>query len=311
MGIPFVIAVRSKRTFKHLSAIDTRQPVPETAPSNVPLASVCTVRRGIGVSIMLHRSAIYSCLQLSSLLLVLVTFAPQNATAATAPQSDPSAIAWATRSIAVLTNGQQVSGISAQGNVTRLPDQDSGTVTLSASGLTDSRLDLSTTTGVRSEIRTSGNRGPAGEWIDIEGQHHPFAQHNCWTDAAWFFPALTMLSAYSDPTVVFTDLGQETHQGLTVEHIQVYRTFSDKNPDIAKVLSRVSTVNYYLESQTAIPIAISFDVHPDKNEGAAIPIEVRYSDYRRIGSVLVPFEVDEYLNRSPLIQISLTSASPN
>jgi len=257
-------------------------------------------------------SGIWSAETLFLFFLSLATLSPVHAIAAPATsQSDPSAIAWATQAMTVLTGGQTVNGISAKGNAVRLPDQDSGTIALSASGLTVSRLDLSTTTGVRSEIRTSGNRGPAGEWIDIEGQHHPYAQHNCWTDAAWFFPELTMLSAYSDPTVVFTDLGQETHQGLTVEHIQVYRTFSDRNPDIARVLSRLSTVNYYLESQTAIPIAISFDVHPDNNEGTAIPVEVRYSDYRRIGGVLVPFEIDRYLNRSPLLQISLTSASPN
>jgi hypothetical protein len=47
---------------------------------------------------------------------------------------------------------------------------------------------------------------------------HQMAQHNRWTDAAGFFPALSMLSGYSDPNLVFSDLGQETRRGRTVEH---------------------------------------------------------------------------------------------
>ncbi len=98
-----------------------------------------------------------------------------------------------------------------------------------------------------------------------------------------------MLSAYNDPTYVFTDLGQEQHQGITVEHIQVYRSISDKEQDFVTLVKRWSAVDYYLESQTAIPIAISFPTHPDRNAMSDIPVEVKYSDYRRIGGILILF----------------------
>ncbi len=102
---------------------------------------------------------------------------------------------------------------------------------------------------------------PLGQWTDLNGQPHQMAQHNCWTDAVWFFPALSMLSDYTDPTIVYNDLGPEQYNGHNVRAHSSLQVDSTNTP----VLALLSTVDYYLDSQTAIPIAMAFATHADSD----------------------------------------------
>ena len=105
--------------------------------------------------------------------------------------------------------------------------------------------------------------------------------HNCWTDAVWFFPALSLLADYADPSLVFEDLGQQQYGDLLVKHIRIYRTSSGLSQEKSKLLARLSTVHYYLDSQTAIPIAMAFNTHADSDLGTDISVEIVFSNYRR------------------------------
>jgi hypothetical protein len=60
---------------------------------------------------------------------------------------------------------------------------------------------------------------------------------NCWTDAVWFFPALSLLSDYADPSLVFRTWEIQYSEG-TVEHIQVYRYYSDLPQDLQLMSQR-------------------------------------------------------------------------
>ena len=138
----------------------------------------------------------------------------------TTPQSDPSAIAWASQAMAALTAGVQVHAVNLQANVIRsiAGNQQTGTMTLQSSGVSNGQVSITIGSTTPSVSRSLGANGPTGQWVDASGTTYQMAQHNCWTDAAGFFPALSMLSGYSDPSLVFSDLGQETRRGRTVEH---------------------------------------------------------------------------------------------
>lgn len=131
----------------------------------------------------LHRSVIYPRVQFSLLLLVnLATLGSGLALAATTTQqSDPSAITWATQAMSALTGGVQPNGVTLQANVSQDTNgqQETGTVTLQSTGISNSRTDVTFGSATWSEIRSSGANGPGGQWIDTSGATHQLAQHNC------------------------------------------------------------------------------------------------------------------------------------
>lgn len=257
----------------------------------------------------LHRGVSSPLVKFSVLLFCFAASGAEPALAVTTSQSDPSAIRWAAKAMTSLTGGAQPNGVTLQANVSRVTNgqQETGTVTLQSSGIANSRIDVTFGTASWSEIRNSGVKGPGGQWIDTSGTTHQLAQHNCWTDAVWFFPALSLLSDYADSNLVFSDLGQEQHLGVTVEHLRVYRTATGLSPDPEHTLALMSVTDYYLDSQTSLPAAVVFFAHPDNDTTISIPVEITFSSYQRVGQTMVPFQITKYYNGGQLFQISVSS----
>ena len=259
----------------------------------------------------LHRWTTFSPLQFSVALPILVIVGLVGAAqAATNNNSDPSAIAWASQAMTALTGGVQVNSVSLQANATRsiAGNEQTGTVTLQSSGISNSQITVTIGSSTFSETRSYATNGPGGQWIDANGNAHPMAQHNCWTDAVWFFPALSMLVSYADPNLVFNDLGQQQYQGRTVEHLRVYRTASGLPQAPAYMLALMSVTDYYLDSQTALPVAAVFFAHADNDTAVSIPVEIVFSTYQRVNQAVVPYQITKYYNGTQLFQISVTSA---
>lgn len=58
------------------------------------------------------------------------------------------------------------------------------------------------------------------------------AVHNCWTDAVWFFPGLSLHAALADPQIGMTYLGQESRSDAAVQHVQLFRAISGQSADV-------------------------------------------------------------------------------
>ena len=259
----------------------------------------------------LHRSHPYTPLKSILCVLIAAGLSPFTAWAGTtASQSDASAVAWATQAMVALTGSVQPNGVNLQGSVSRTVNGNpqSGSVTLQATGPSNSQVAVTFGSATVSEVRTFGANGPSGQWIDANGTAHKLAQHNLWTDAVWFFPALSTLASYADPNLIFSDLGQELHGGRTVEHLRVYRSLSTLPPAAARVLALMSVTDYYLDSQTALPVATLFFAHADDDAGVSIPVEITFSSYQRVNQALVPYQITKYYNGTQHFQILVTSA---
>lgn len=230
-----------------------------------------------------------------------------------APRGMASGTSWAQQAMAALTGGNSVNSVTESGSVSRTvgEDQESGTITLQSSGIMTSQISISTSVGNRSETRIWQNGRPSGSWIGLDGVQYPMAQQNCWNDAVWFFPALSLLADYADPNLVFTDLGQGQLNGNVVEHIEVNRVLTDLPPVVQQVIQDLSAVDYYLDSQTALPVGISFSVHGDHDLSADVPVTIVFSNYQAVSGIQVPFQVTQLLNGSPYLQVSITSAAPS
>jgi hypothetical protein len=253
----------------------------------------------------------------SRLLVTVLSFAlatPLQSLAADAhnkPQNYPSGLSWVMQAMAALTGGNSVTSVTESGTVTRTlgGDQQQGSITLQSPGLMANQISLSLPRGTLSETRSWQNSLPAGTWTGFDGVQHPMAQHNCWTDAVWFFPALSLLADYADPNLVFTDLGQQQYQGGSVEHIQVYRTVSGLSQYDLQVLAMMSTVDYYLDSQTALPVGMAFSTHADNDLNVGIPVVLVFTGYTSVSGVQVPMQVVKVVNGTTVLQISVANVS--
>jgi hypothetical protein len=244
-------------------------------------------------------------------LLVLITFA-RSATAQQAPALAPQATALLQQSLAVLSGGHPLTDVTLSGAARRIAgsDDESGTAVLKALAAGASRMDLTLPGGNRSEVLNTSSAQPSGAWCGPDGVSHPIAYHNLLTAPAWFFPVFPVASGLSAGYVA-TYIGHETRNGQAVEHLMVSQAPNTAAPPGALSFQHLSQVDFFLDSSTFLPAAITFNVHPDNNALPNIPIEIGFSNYTVVNGVQVPFHIQKFINNSLTLDLQIDSAILN
>jgi len=80
---------------------------------------------------------------------------------------------------------------------------------------------------------------------------------------------------------------------------------------MAAQLQHLSHMDIFLDSSTQLPVALAFNQHPDNDAGLDMPAEIRFSDYRAVNGVQVPFHIQRYLNNNLIFDIHLQTATLN
>ena len=242
--------------------------------------------------------------------LPLVLFLVSVASAQQPPQSDPQAISFASQSIAKLTGGNPVSDVTLTGTVTWSggTTPKTGTATLLASGIGESLMSFVFSNGTWAEIRDASTGVALGEWIAPNGKSGQFASQNCATDAVWFFPSLGSLAG--GPNIVLSYVGPETRNGESIQHIQSYNyqmSPTASNP----TTQQLSTMDFYLDSTTFLPVAITFNAHPDNTATTNLLTEVDLFNYQVMNGVMVPSHIQKFLQGNLLVDLTISGASFN
>jgi hypothetical protein len=228
----------------------------------------------------------------------------------TAPASDPQAVALAAQAVSAVLGKQAVQDLTLTGSFTwGTGSSDEGTVTLKALGSGESRIDFAFANGTRTEIRDASTGVPLGKWIAQDGKSGTFASQNTMTDAAWFFPALGSLADGSK--IVLSYVGLEARNGQSVQHLRSYIYQSSTSPEPTLSIQQLSTMDFYLDASTSLPVAVVFNQHPDNNARVNIPIEVDYSDYRSVSGINVPMHLQKLMNGAPLLDVTLRTVAFN
>ena len=182
-----------------------------------------------------------------SLVLIAVPAGAQTAdtTEIVAPVRDPRALTIADATLKALAPQTVLADIVMQGTVSRTAGSDfqSGTFTLEGSGNRKSRVILNLVGGLRQEVRN----GSFGYRIDPDGQQRPVAIHNCWTDAPWFYPGLSLQALANDPEVSIVYGGIETRDGVGLHHLRLFRTVPNQTAQITADIQRLSATDLYLD----------------------------------------------------------------
>ena len=239
----------------------------------------------------------------------LVLFIAAAAFAQTTPVSDPGAISLAQKAMSALAGNNAITDVTVNANVISIigADNQTGTAVFRAKGLALSRIDLNLSGGNRTDVRNLSNGIPTGAWANNGAASRTYAQHNVWTGAAWFFPALSSLGQTVSPNFVFRYIGQEQHAGVNTQHIQVYLT----QFGIFSGLQHLSTLDIYLDPVSFLPLAIAFNVHPDNDMNTDIPSEIRFAKYQSVNGIQVPFHFQRIFNGRVVLDATVTSAAIN
>ena len=244
----------------------------------------------------------------SVLLLFLVGSYSNLAVAARVPAGDPKAVALASQSIAALIGKIAVSDVTLTGTV-EWNGKDTGSGVLKALGTEESRIDLTLSDGTGSEVRDVQTGFPRGQSTSPDRAAKASSSQNCQTDAVWFFPALTSLGGKDSRLLKY--IGQETRNDVTVEHIRSY-AFDGKLPaeNVAR-LEAVTAVDFYLDSATLLPVALSFSIHPDDDASTDLLTEVEFSNYQQINGVLVPTRIRRYVQGDLSLDVTVSNVILN
>jgi hypothetical protein len=216
------------------------------------------------------------------------------------------------RSLAALTGGQSVTDMTATATAHSIAgsEDETGTATLKAVATGSSRLDLTLTSGSRSEIVDSSSASRSGTWSGSDRVAHQTAFQNLLAGSFWFFPAFALVESSSATGAIVTYVGHETHNGQGVEHLIVTQSNpAATNVDLA--YSHLTQMDFFLDSTTFLPSFLDFNIHPDNNGLVDIPVEVQFTNYRTVNGAQSPFEVQKFINGSLVLDLQLQTLSVN
>jgi hypothetical protein len=251
--------------------------------------------------------ALASALLLCSLRARRTLAAPQ-----TVPVRDPQALNLIATSLNALTGTLSVNDATLQATASYVAgsDVENGTAILVGHVNQESIVQLNLSGGARQEVRN----GPAGTWSGPDATAHSMANHNCLTDASWFFPALTLEAIAADPTFAVAYLGPDTSKGPTLLHLQAARILPGQSAGATELIQVLSTMDIYFDPKTSLPLVLDFNTHPDVDANQNLPVEIQFGSYQIANPPsggLVPLHIQKYLQRTLLLDLTVSRVLVN
>jgi hypothetical protein len=241
--------------------------------------------------------------------LALFTFNPQVAQTNSA---SPQAIQILQQALAALNGSTPTRDITLSGSAHYIAgsDDETGTAVLKATAIGSSRIDLSLSSGQRSEVYNFSAAMPVGQWSGPDGNTHAVSYHNLLNEPGWFSPVTAIARRLTGSGFVATLIGAETLDSQSVQHVSVAQQPFDSSAQSA-LLQHLTQIDLYVDPATFLPVAMSFSIHPDADAGLDIPVVVRFSDYRTVNGANVPFHIEKYINNTLVLDLQMQSATVN
>ncbi len=239
-------------------------------------------------------------------ILVLLSFSVVHCLIGQQPATPNSLLAGALAGL----GGTNIQGVTLTGNSesTAGATDDTGPFTANCTTSGSSQLSLQLSNGSRTETRQVTNGITSGSWLDSQGVQHSMVSHNLYVPASWFCPAVALSQVVSASNLNIQFIGDEEKNGATLAHFTITSIPSGTGPQIA-LLTHLSQLDIFLDPQTLRPVVFDFNVHPDKDAGTDIPIEIRFSNYTEVNGVWFPFTIQRYLNSSLALTLEVQSAT--
>lgn len=220
-----------------------------------------------------------------------------------------SVIATLQSSLTAMAGQQTLQDATLSGQAQYVAGADDETVsfTYQATNAGSSRMQLLLAAGTLTETRLAASGGPTGEWQKGDGPVQTIMQHNLLTGGCWAFPVfiVNMLLANTSQTVTF--VAQEGN----LLHFTAYQPLSGLSPSATTLQQSLSAIDLWLSASTLLPAKIAFNTHPDSSAAINIPVLVLFSQYQTINGILVPSQVQKFVNNTPTLNLQIQSATFN
>jgi hypothetical protein len=175
---------------------------------------------------------------------------------------------------------------------------ETGTFNLHMQATGESNFSLNTGTLSRTEITGPLTTASGCTWANGDGVKHKISYHNCRSTLNPFAPALTLIDQ-AGSTNVTSSSGTDAN-GAPVVTLTISKSFDVGDASASVLLSHLSTVKLSLDGTTFLPLSLSFNAHPDNNPEVDIPMTIKYSDYRKVSGVTVPFHMQKFIHDNGL-----------
>lgn len=222
---------------------------------------------------------------------------------------EPQAVAVVSQALTVaggLSAINAINDFSAKGDVTYYwAEQVKGAATVRGRGLHQFRLDASLADGQHSWLingSTTYRKNP-------NGSTSPLPSQNSVRVATTTFPLLRLASALQDATTNIRDAGIVTHNGQQVHDIIIQKNFPIGH-DPAGALSKITKAHVFIDPTTMTVQEIDDSAYALNGFGE-YPHEMRFSNYKSVNGVLVPFSVTELIAGQRTMSLELTEANFN
>ncbi len=233
----------------------------------------------------------------------------QTPTATTnAPQRDPQAVTILQQSL-ILAGGVSTVGAladyTASGTINyHSAGQDvAGGVAVWGRGFDQLRMDVTMPTGVRSWVASHGKAFEKAE----DGTVSQVLGLSFISPSSLIFPYIQLVQALKDKSFSIEFKGLTTVDGNSAYDIRVRRGFA--LPDGTVQTTEIGALDVFIDATSSRIIMTRDEVRPPRNSAEGPPHEMRFSDYRSINNVLVPFSVSEVIGGQSTWQIQLNNFS--
>lgn len=238
------------------------------------------------------------------LLLVVSAVAQLSTSTSTNPTTDATASTRLGSAYAAFAGSQLLRDVRIEG--TYAQDDSSGTFVYEATADGRSKLQLSGSI-VRTEITSGYSENFQCTWAGADGVVHKAAIHNCAAPGSWMLPLLginpaniNVVAKASTATVPTTD-----------DAVAAVRNQTSDDANTNGTIQSLSKADLVLNKTTYLPDSLRYNLHPDKDYGVNIPVEVNYSDYRDVNGVKVPFTISKSEATMPKWIFTVASAQFN
>lgn len=239
-----------------------------------------------------------------SLLLSVTTVQAQQAPML-APTRDPTVTALLQKSVAAMALSAP-SDSSATGNITIVEGSttQSGSISIQTRGAGDTAETINLPDGQRAVIYSYGDAKEVNGTQSVSPPLELVVADQC-AD----FP-LPLLSAFlSNPDESFRYVGQETLNGASVQHIQVWNSFASK-PRMRKLAS-FSARDVWLDTESNLPVKIAYLLQRGEGAVHVTRMEIFFSNYTNINGIKYPFQISKSYNGTPWQTITIQNVSFN
>ncbi len=221
------------------------------------------------------------------------------------PQRDPAAISLIQKSVAAMATNAPADS-SATGTITIVEGSSTltGTVQILTRGTGQTAETITLSDAQRAVIYSNGD---AKEVNGTQSTIPPLEL--IVTDQSPDFPLPLLLSVLNNPDEAYKYIGQESLNGTSVQHIQVWNTFASI-PRLQQ-LTPFSAKDIWLDATSALPLKIAYTRRAGSGAVPSFPVEVFLSNYSNVNGVLYPFQINKSYNGTPWQTITIQSVSLN